>query len=184
MYGQVTSSELFASDVDGIRRLDPDAWEALYKRLYAGLFGYAARRLGAERAADAVAEAMARAVAGIGRFEWKGAGLDAWIYGILRNVVADAQRSRAREARRRVPTSPMGHDPLDHVVETEEAVRVRRAFADLPSADREVLELRVIGGLDANEIAAVLGKRPGAVRMAQSRALARLRRALELGEQR
>jgi RNA polymerase sigma-70 factor (ECF subfamily) len=178
----VTASELFASDVEGVRRLEPDAWEALYKRLHPGLLGYAARRLGTELAGDAVAEAMARAVAGIGRFEWKGAGLDAWIYGILRNVVADAHRSRAREGRRRVPAATAGPDPLEYVVNSEEAARVRRAFAELPATDREILELRVNGGLDAHAIAAVLGKRPGAIRMAQSRALARLRRALDSEE--
>ena len=95
----MTASELFASHVERVRRHDPDAWEALYKRLYPGLFAYAARRLGAQLAGDAVAEAMARAVAGIGKFEWRGGGLDAWIYGILRNVVADAQRSHARGRR-------------------------------------------------------------------------------------
>jgi RNA polymerase sigma-70 factor (ECF subfamily) len=178
----VTGSELFASHVDGVRRLDPDAWEALYRRLYPGLLGYAARRLGADLAHDAVAEALARAIAGISNFEWKGAGLDAWIYGILRNVVADAHRTLAREARRRVPTTPGAPDPLEYVVGSEEAARVRRAFATLPAPDREVLELRVIGGLDAQEIAVVLNKRPGAIRMAQSRALARLRRALDAEE--
>ena len=180
----MTASELFASHVEGARRLDPDAWEALYKRLYPGLYGFAARRLGVELAGDAVAETMARAVAGIGKFEWKGAGLDAWIYGILRNVVADVHRGRARDARRRVPAALADADPLEHVVHTEEAMRVRRAFAELPAADRELLELRVIGGLDANQIAVVLGKRPGAIRMAQSRALARLRHALDSEEPR
>jgi RNA polymerase sigma-70 factor (ECF subfamily) len=170
--------------MDGLRRLDADAWEALYRRLYPALFGYAARRLGGELARDAVAETMARAVGGIGRFTWKGAGLDAWIYGILRNVVADAHRRHAREARRRVPAAIPGPDALEHIVDTEDAARVRRAFAELPAADREVLELRVNGGLDAHEIARVLGKRPGAIRMAQSRALARLRRALEAEERR
>ena len=55
---------------------------------------------------------------------------------------------------------------------------MRQAFARLSDADRELLELRVVAGLSAEEAAAVLGRRPGAVRMAQSRALTRLRRHL------
>ena len=61
----------------------------------------------------------------------------------------------------------------------EEAAAVRRAFALLSDDDRELLELRVVAGLSAEESAGVLGRRPGAVRMAQSRALSRLRRHLE-----
>ena len=60
----------------------------------------------------------------------------------------------------------------------EEAADLRAAFAALPAADREVLALRVIAGLSADDVARVLGKRAGAVRMAQSRALGKLRSAL------
>ena len=52
---------------------------------------------------------------------------------------------------------------------------MREAYTRLSDDDREVLDLRVVAGLSADEVAAVLGKQPGAVRMAQSRALERLR---------
>jgi RNA polymerase sigma-70 factor (ECF subfamily) len=67
---------------------------------------------------------------------------------------------------------------LDAIVADEEAAAVRAAFAQLKPADRELLELRVIAGLSADDTAVALGKRPGAIRMAQARALARLRKAL------
>jgi Sigma-70, region 4 len=53
----------------------------------------------------------------------------------------------------------------------EEAVSVRRAFARLTTEEQEALELRVIAGLSAQEVAAVQGRRSGAVRMAQHRAI-------------
>lgn len=56
---------------------------------------------------------------------------------------------------------------------------MRDAFASLPSEDQELLELRVIGGLDSKAVGAVVGKRDGAVRMAQSRALQKLRKLME-----
>ena len=55
---------------------------------------------------------------------------------------------------------------------------MRRAFGRLRAEDQELLELRVVAGLSAEQVAAVQGRRAGAVRMAQSRALSRLRELL------
>jgi RNA polymerase sigma-70 factor (ECF subfamily) len=165
--------------VDRAGRSDPEAWEALYRRAYPGLMAYASRRLDTERARDAVAETMARAVARISRFEWRGGGFDAWLYGILRHVVIDAHRARGRDAGRRQAIDASRAGPLDHVLAGEEARAVRAAFDRLGTEDQEILELRVVAGLSAEEVGKVLGKRAGAVRMAQSRALDRLRNELE-----
>ncbi len=56
---------------------------------------------------------------------------------------------------------------------------MRRAFGRLTDDEQELLELRVVGGLSADEVGEVIGKRAGAVRMAQARALSRLRSLLE-----
>ena len=157
------------------RVMDPGAWESLYRRLYPRLLAYARRRLDHDSARDAVAECLARAVAGIDRFAWRGAGFDAWIVGILRYVVIDEQRARDRERRRPPALDPPMDDPTEALAHDEEAKAVRAAFERLPPADQELLELRVIAGLSADEVAAAQHKRPGAVRMAQSRALRRLR---------
>lgn len=159
------------------KRSDPDAWEALYRDTYTPLLTYAARRLNSREAADdAVSEAFARAYERIDRFTWRGGGIYAWLYGILRNVLLEAQRASARQI-------ALGeHDQADpnpgqaeEVLELEEKDYVRAAFERLPEDDRELLELRVVGGLDAKNSGAVLGRRPRAVRTAQSRALSRLR---------
>jgi RNA polymerase sigma-70 factor (ECF subfamily) len=171
----------FAAVVEKARRLDAEAWERLYRRAYPALLAYASRRLGAESARDAVSETMARAVAGIAHFKWQGAGFEAWLYGIARHVVIDLQRQQARASAVGPPplSDPCGPGPLEQILQTEEAQKLRRAFAKLGPDDSEVLELRVVAGLSAADVAAVLGKRPGAVRMAQARALDRLRRHLE-----
>ncbi len=67
------------------------------------------------------------------------------------------------------------HDPAGWVVAQEEAGEVRAAFGRLSDDERELLELRVVGCLDAEAVGDILGRRAGAVRMAQSRALSRLR---------
>jgi RNA polymerase sigma-70 factor (ECF subfamily) len=159
---------------------DADAWEALYRRAYPGLLGYARRRLPSrEEADDAVSETFARAYSRIAGFEWAGAGFNAWLFGIIRNVVLEAQRRNRRGGPRLVPeVAVVDGDLLQDLLLDEEAAVVRAALALLSPDDQEILELRVVGGLGAEEVGAVLGKKPGAVRMAQSRALNRLRTAL------
>jgi RNA polymerase sigma-70 factor (ECF subfamily) len=165
--------------VDRARGADPDAWEQLYRRAYPRLLAFAERRIDPDRARDAVAETMARAVAGIGRYRGADTAFDGYLFGILRHVIVDAHRSRAREHLAELPDGPStAVGPLEHVIHDEEAEAIRAAYARLRPADQELLDLRVIAGLDAEEVAAVLGRRPGAVRMAQARALERLRREL------
>ena len=167
--------------VDRAARHDPDAWEALYRRSYRQLYGFARRRLFDDRAAeDVVSETMARAMDGIERFTWQGGGFDAWLYGIARNVVHEQLRARQRTLRlvHDDRAAPEG-GPEERAVAADETAAMRAAFDRLGPDDREVLELRVQGGLSSEETGSLLGKNPGAVRMAQARALQRLRTILE-----
>jgi RNA polymerase sigma-70 factor (ECF subfamily) len=163
--------------VDRARGGDAEAWRQLYQRAYPRLMAYAERRLGNyHEACDVVSETMTRAVGTLDRFHPTGGGFDAWLYRICRNLIVDGHRKRGRQT---VPFVPDGEDNvasrLDDLVAGEEAVAVRAAFERLAPLERELLELRVIEGLSAEQTAHVLGKRHGAVRQAQSRALARLR---------
>lgn len=169
-------------------RLDADAWEWLYRWVYPRLFAYARRRLPTDAAADdAVSETMARAIDKIGRFAWRRSGFEGWLFGILRNVVLESYRREGRSApfadvpepSSFAPAGEMGRNPADILDDVVTADLVRAAFADLTADDREVLELRVIARLSSRETAAILGKKPGAVRMAQARAVERLRDAME-----
>ncbi|MDQ1395517.1 MAG: polymerase sigma-70 factor, subfamily [Acidimicrobiaceae bacterium] len=158
---------------------DAAAWETLYRQTYPKLLAYCRRRLPADEAADAVAETYLRAVRNLARLDWDGGGFDPWLYGIARHVVADQHRSRTRWHRPLPLTrAPAAAGPLDALLHDEEAMAARRAFARLGPVDQEILELRVVGRLCIEQVATVLGKRPGTVRMAQSRALARLRALL------
>ena len=158
---------------------DPDAWEHLYRRSYSRLFLYARRRLPADAAADdAVAETMLRALDRITTFTWRGAGFDAWLYGILRNVVLESLRQNSRTMSEMSVPDHEDHDattPLEALVERDQLDEVRTAFGQLSSDDQEILEMRVVAGLSAAGVAEATGSTAGAVRMAQSRALQRLR---------
>jgi len=143
------------------------------------MLAYAERRVGSkEEAQDAVSEAMTRTVAGMDRLADTGATPEAWLFGVLRHVVLDRQRSsyRRRDLPVRREIAPDG--PLESIVVGVEQEAVRTAFTQLPERDRELLELRVVAGLSSDEVASILDMRPGAVRTAQARALDRLRTIL------
>lgn len=162
---------------------DHNAWEVLYRRAYPRLLAFAHRRLqDPDLATEAVGETMLRAVAAIGSYTGDGDdGFTPWLFGLCRHVIADLQRGLYR--RRISPTlllqdvEPPG--PAELLLPEEERVLLRAAFDRLEPDEQELLELRVVGGLSSAEAAAVLGKQPGAVRMAQARALSRLRTFME-----
>lgn len=164
---------------------DADAWEEVYRGVYPRLYAYARGRLATEeQAEEAVSETMTRAIGRIERYAPGAAGLDGWLFGIARNVVLESYRTSGRAT----PADPaamaqLHHDespdPVTGVLAAEERSRLVDAFARLSPADREVLELRVVAGLDAEQVAALTDRKAGAVRTAQSRALARLRTEFE-----
>jgi len=171
--------------VHDARQGDEDAWEHLYRQVYPRLRAFLGRRMGTDDADDAVNETMARAVAGIDDFRFGPAGFDGWVFGIARNVIAEHYRQAGRRQRQVVAGQQVAVDtdppalPEEGLERQDDRDRVRRQFHRLSPAEQELLELRVVAELSADEVATVLGKRPGAVRTAQSRALGHLRRLVE-----
>ena len=158
---------------------DTRSWEMLYRRVYPSMLAYAERRVvSKEEAQDAVSEAMTRTVAGMDRLAATGATPEAWLFGVLRHVVLDRQRSSYRRRDLPIRRDVVPDGPLESAVVGDEQASVRAAFALLPDRDRELLELRVVAGLSSEEVAAILDMRPGAVRTARARALDKLRAVL------
>jgi RNA polymerase sigma-70 factor, ECF subfamily len=157
-----TDDEAVRAMVGRATRRDPDAWEHLYRRSYTRLFSYARRRLPDEAAAeDAVSETMTRALDNIDGFSWQGAGFDGWLYGIARNVILEARR-RWRPVDEVADHPTVERGPEEEVIARDQAAAMRIAFQRLAPEERELLELRVQGGLSSEEVGARLGKRAGA----------------------
>ena len=107
----------------------------------------------------------------------------AFVYGIAAHKVADAHRSAARnraEPVAEIPDSPAAYadGPEQRAIQVELAERMTKLLGTLPDKQREILILRVVVGLSAEETADAVGSTPGAVRVAQHRALGRLRKVL------
>jgi RNA polymerase sigma-70 factor, ECF subfamily len=172
-------AELAAAAVRG----QPGAVEALLQRIRPMVVRYCRARLGRVAGhyyvADDVAQETCLAVlAALPRYRDMGRPFASFVFGIAAHKVADAVRAASRLA---VPFEdlPDGPDdrpgPEETVVAYIEAERARALLAQLPNHLRELLILRVVTGLSAEETGNVLGMSAGAVRVAQHRALARLR---------
>jgi RNA polymerase sigma-70 factor (ECF subfamily) len=160
------------------------ALEELLARLRPGVLRYCRARLGRNGgsygSADDVAQEVFMAVlTALPRYVDQGRPFAAFVYGIAGHKVADAQRAGFRDRSDvtdslpdRAADSP---GPEDTVVAAAEAAAAAALLEQLPPTHREILLLRVVAGLSAEETGAALGMTPGAVRVAQHRALARMR---------
>ncbi|WP_127941458.1 sigma-70 family RNA polymerase sigma factor [Nonomuraea polychroma] len=167
---------------------DRTAIESLLGELRPMVVRYCRARLGRVSGqyhiADDVAQEVCIAVlSALPRYRDMGRPFASFVFGIASHKVADALRSSVRSA---VPTQDLpdgpdeGPGPEETVVRYIEVEHARRLLARLPDNQRELLLLRVVSGLSAEETGNVLGMSPGAVRVAQHRALARLRQMAEL----
>ena len=174
-------------DLGGLAALatqgDTGARDALLAHVRTIVHRYCRARLGrlpgSEHAADDVAQEVCLAVlSALPRYRDEGRPFEAFVFGIAAHKVADAQRAAVRAA---VPTDEMpdepdlGPGPEDHALRSSDAALVRSLLDRLPPTQRELLILRVAVGLSAEETGSALGMSSGAVRVAQHRALARLR---------
>jgi RNA polymerase sigma-70 factor (ECF subfamily) len=165
--------------VEGAKRGNPSAWESAYLVYGRALMGYLMMRLeNQDDAAEALSETFTRAIDKASSFRGDAFAFRAWLFSIARNVSTDQHRFRARLVV--IPEIPETDDRPqpsgdDLVILAEDVAEIRRGFARLPQADQEVLWLRVCSGLSAADVGKVLGKKAGAVRMQQLRALESLR---------
>ncbi|TNC34386.1 sigma-70 family RNA polymerase sigma factor [Mumia zhuanghuii] len=142
----------------------------------ARLAGY---RDGGQLADDVAQEICIAVFQALPRFEDQGVPFEAFVYAIGSRKVADAQRSAYRSRHVLVEAVPdLGGavaSAESEVLDRFEAKDVLELLDSLPDHLREVLVLRVAMGLSASDVGLTMGMTAGAVRIAQHRALQRLR---------
>jgi RNA polymerase sigma-70 factor (ECF subfamily) len=178
---EAAEAELVRRAVDG----DGEATGALLALIRPGVVRYCRASLGpvagAYTTADDVSQDVCIAVLkALPRYRDLGRPFSAFVYTIAGRRVADAQRAAVRSHTAPSDTLPDraegGPGPEQRAVSTDLARRLSRLLGHLPPAQREIIVLRVAVGLSAEEAGEVLGMSAGAVRVAQSRALAHLRK--------
>jgi RNA polymerase sigma-70 factor, ECF subfamily len=179
--------------VEAARR-DPSRFDALYRKYLAQVYSYAYYELRDHHAAeDATERVFMQALAGLPRFEER---VDAfiasrasttaepdadeastfriWLFRIARNVIANEHRTN-----RRRPVSPLDDalglrapgDVVEAAAAREAGTAAWRAVARLPEDRRRVVILRFVDEMSTAEIASILGRSEGAVRVLLHRAL-------------
>ena len=133
-------------------------------------------------AEDVAQEVCLAAVMALPRYRDRGRPFLAFVYGIAAHKVADAYRAAGRDLAYPTDSIPEHRsaepDPEQAALEADSVTRMSDLLEILPDKQREILILRVVVGLSAEETAESVGSTPGAVRVAQHRALARLKSAI------
>ncbi|MGB6512998.1 sigma-70 family RNA polymerase sigma factor [Mycobacterium sp.] len=133
-------------------------------------------------AEDVAQEVCLAAVMALPRYCDRGRPFLAFVYGIAAHKVADAYRAAGRDLAYPTDSIPEHRsaepDPEQAALEADSVTRMSDLLEILPDKQREILILRVVVGLSAEETAEAVGSTPGAVRVAQHRALARLKSAI------
>jgi len=131
--------------------------------------------------ADDVAQEVCLAVlTALPNYRVQGKPFLAFVYGIAAHKVIDAHRAVSRGRTDPVADVPdsveIGAGPEQRVLHGELSAQLRALLDELPEKQREILVLRIVVGLSAEETAEIVGASPGAVRVAQHRALGKLRK--------
>jgi RNA polymerase sigma-70 factor (ECF subfamily) len=183
--------DLSSPELDELRRVvlraktgDADAFAALYDRYVDLVYRYVYFRVGCHALAeDLTSETFLRALRRIADFTWQGRDFAAWLVTIARNLVADHYKSG--RYRLEVPTAEVldtpvdgAHIPENAVVATLMSERILRAVRELNAEQQECVVLRFLQGMSLAETALIMGKKSGAIKALQFRAVRALARAL------
>jgi RNA polymerase sigma-70 factor (ECF subfamily) len=164
-----------------IARADDLALAELYRRLGSVAYGLAYRILRDDALAqDAVQEAFLGVWRAAGRFTAERAKPSTWVLTLVHRRAVDLVR---REERRRgEPLDPEAAPAGETTDEAEEVARretIRTALRQLPSEQREAIELAYYGGYTQSELAARLNQPLGTIKSRMFTGLSRLRELLE-----
>lgn len=163
---------------------DRDALREVLEIIRPIVVRYVRARVGAtERsglsADDVAQEVCLAAITALPRYRDQGRPFLAFVYGIAAHKVADAHRAAARNRAEPTDVVPerfsLDAGPEQSALDSESAERMAKLLSVLPEKQREILILRVVVGMSAEETAEAVGSTAGAVRVAQHRALTRLK---------
>jgi RNA polymerase sigma-70 factor (ECF subfamily) len=176
--------------VEGLRKGDPGAFDAVHDAFHPRLYNFLARLANRHDVAeDLLEETWLRLVTYAGRLR-PDTRLGPWLFTVARNLYTSYCRSRMLEdshASGLLGLWPHGR-PEPSPVETAEAGEAERqlaaALASLPLSYREALLLVAVEGLRHGEAAAVCGVSVDTMRQRVSRARALLARRLAEAETR
>jgi RNA polymerase sigma-70 factor (ECF subfamily) len=165
-----------------VRTRDTWAWERVYRELAPFVLRYL-RASGAREPEDLLGEVFVRVVRKLPEFSGGAREIRAWVLTIAHSRLVDEWRHASRRLHELLPNEALALIGGAGDVEEEALLRlsddrVRTIVGRLSPAQRDVLFLRLFADLTVAEVARVVGRRPGAVKALQVRALGAIRREL------
>jgi RNA polymerase sigma-70 factor, ECF subfamily len=164
---------------------DRQAFAALWRSAHPGLLRYL-RVIAGTDAEDVASETWVKAMRALPSFTGDESSFRGWLAVIARNHLADLGRRAVRRPEQLtgdVDEQALGRvdDIADLAMEQLSTAQALRLVATLPPAVAEMVALRVVVGLDVGQVAQIVGRTPGAVRVAVHRGLRTLAAQLESG---
>jgi RNA polymerase sigma-70 factor, ECF subfamily len=154
----------------------------LYEQYYDRVLRYIVSRVGnRDTAEDLAGDVFVRAVESFGSFKDKGVPVQAWLFRIAHNLVVDHYRRSSYRRSTPIDDAMEIAGPADPEAEVELSItmeQVRAMMEKLNPAQQEVIALRFMAGLSAEEAGSVMGRTAGAIRELQRTALKALRSLL------
>lgn len=166
----------------------PDGFAALYRKYLPQVYSFAFYELGNHHDAEDVTERVfLSALDALPRFEERAdsaSSFRVWLFRIARNAISNQRRSMSR--RREAPAALAEHLPAELqpdgvAIRGEEQALAWEAVARLPADRRRAVILRYVEEMSTAEIAAVMERSEGAVRVLLHRALRSVARDLARG---
>lgn len=161
---------------------DTDAFSYLYDEYFAHIYRYVYYRVNREDVDDVVAQIFMKAWDNLGRFTAReGATFSSWLFKIAHNLVIDQYRKHRSIAE--LPSDIVdereAYDPQKVAQNKLDQVVLKEALSHLKEAYRQVIVLKFINGFSNQEVADILKRKEGNVRILQFRALRELKVVLQ-----
>jgi RNA polymerase sigma-70 factor (ECF subfamily) len=159
---------------------DPARFAELYENNFDRVYAFIARRVrDRNEAEDLTSEVFHHALAGLRRFEWRGAPFAAWLFRIAANAIIDRSKRAAKEQQSPALVEPPADvNPQGIEDQSEQRAQLFQLVDRLPVDQRRVIGMRFAEEKSIREIASELGRSEGAVKQLQFRALQNLRAQL------
>jgi RNA polymerase sigma-70 factor (ECF subfamily) len=185
--GMTSAADAAATDADLVRAslVDPERFEAIFRRHARAIFAFVAARVGPQHAEDITSDVFAIAFQRRASFDERATTARPWLYGIAVNKLrqhGDSERRWLTSSSAGLAAAFDGEDLDESDARLDARARIPAlldALEQLTPAERDVLVLHVLEGLSHAEIATALGIRKATAKVRLHRGRARLRAALD-----
>ncbi|MDD5605297.1 MAG: ECF subfamily RNA polymerase sigma factor, BldN family [Dehalococcoidales bacterium] len=165
--------------VNRAKQYDQGAFAQIYEENFDKIFRYIAIKIGNQmEAEDLTQQVFMKALKAISSYQWKDIPFSAWLYRIAHNQVVDYIRKKSRQ-----PETELNEDitaaednPYKTAELKVELEELSSALKKLTPLQQEVISLRFSCEMPIAQVAAVMGKKEGAIKALQHSAIQALRK--------